>query len=88
MVPQQRAEGHGVLNPCATALGRSGVFSTAQLSGENRVIDAVHQCENAAPLPVNAIPEEPAVSAPQEGDLIESELLIEEVSIDGMCGVY
>ena len=52
------------------------------------MIDAVHQCENAAPLPVNAIPEEPAVSAPQEGDLIESELLIEEVSIDGMCGVY
>ena len=52
------------------------------------MIDAVQQCENAAPSPVDAVPEAPAASAPQEDDLIESELLIEEVSIDGMCGVY
>jgi mycofactocin precursor len=27
-------------------------------------------------------------SAPAEDDLVEDDLLIEDVSIDGMCGVY
>jgi mycofactocin precursor len=27
-------------------------------------------------------------AAPEEGSLVESELLVEDVSIDGMCGVY
>lgn len=26
--------------------------------------------------------------APEQGPLVESELLVEEISIDGMCGVY
>jgi mycofactocin precursor len=26
--------------------------------------------------------------APDDDDLVEEELLVEEVSIDGMCGVY
>jgi mycofactocin precursor len=32
-------------------------------------------------------PEE-APEAPEPEDLVEDELLVEEVSIDGMCGVY
>ena len=31
---------------------------------------------------------EPAESALPEADLIEDELVVEEISIDGMCGVY
>jgi mycofactocin precursor len=27
-------------------------------------------------------------TAPEDGALVESELLVEDVSIDGMCGVY
>jgi mycofactocin precursor len=27
-------------------------------------------------------------AAPTEADLIDDELLVEEISIDGMCGVY
>jgi len=30
---------------------------------------------------------EPAVES-QDGELVEQELLVEDVSIDGMCGVY
>jgi len=32
--------------------------------------------------------ESPAASAEAEADEVEAELLVEEVSIDGMCGVY
>ena len=32
--------------------------------------------------------EQPADRARTEDELIESELLVEDVSIDGMCGVY
>jgi mycofactocin precursor len=31
---------------------------------------------------------EPAVAGTQDECLVEEELLVEEVSIDGMCGVY
>jgi mycofactocin precursor len=40
------------------------------------------------------LPPGPAVSSPAEetprepDDLVEEELLVEDVSIDGMCGVY
>ena len=35
------------------------------------------------------LPEEEAPEAPPEPeDLVEDELLVEDVSIDGMCGVY
>ena len=27
-------------------------------------------------------------AAPLDGELVEEELLVEEISIDGMCGVY
>jgi mycofactocin precursor len=30
----------------------------------------------------------PPATVARDADLVESELLIEEVSIDGMCGVY
>jgi mycofactocin precursor len=35
-------------------------------------------------------PEPPAeeAEAPQPEDLVEDDLLVEDVSIDGMCGVY
>jgi mycofactocin precursor len=32
-------------------------------------------------------PAEPAVES-EDQDLVEQELLVEDVSIDGMCGVY
>jgi mycofactocin precursor len=31
---------------------------------------------------------EAAEASPEPEDLVEDELLVEEVSIDGMCGVY
>ena len=34
-----------------------------------------------------AVEEPPPVEAPLE-DLVEDDLLVEDVSIDGMCGVY
>jgi mycofactocin precursor len=34
-----------------------------------------------------AVEEPPAVEAPLE-ELVEDDLLVEDVSIDGMCGVY
>ena len=47
------------------------------------------------PAPALATPEvapapspQAAASAPTAEDLIEADLLIEDVSIDGMCGVY
>jgi len=33
-------------------------------------------------------PSVPQTPATRDADLVESELLIEEISIDGMCGVY
>jgi mycofactocin precursor len=33
-------------------------------------------------------PEEAPEAPPEPEDLVEDELLVEEVSIDGMCGVY
>jgi mycofactocin precursor len=30
----------------------------------------------------------PADTLPQEEELLEDDLLVEDVSIDGMCGVY
>lgn len=41
---------------------------------------------STAPVPVAADPAEQG-TAPT-GELVEEELLVEEVSIDGMCGVY
>ena len=35
----------------------------------------------------DAPPAAPSTSS-LDGDLVESDLLVEEVSIDGMCGVY
>jgi len=40
----------------------------------------------AAPPDPPVEPVEPAT--PSEAPLIEEELLVEEISIDGMCGVY
>jgi mycofactocin precursor len=34
------------------------------------------------------VAEEEAPAAQPEEDLVEEELLVEDVSIDGMCGVY
>jgi mycofactocin precursor len=31
---------------------------------------------------------EPPTEPTQEEDLVEADLLVEEISIDGMCGVY
>lgn len=44
------------------------------------------QLGDAGPVAVEAMP--PAASATPDDDLIEIESLVEEVSIDGMCGVY
>ena len=43
----------------------------------------------ADPSSSSAAIEDPAsAAAPESADLIEEELLVEEISIDGMCGVY
>jgi mycofactocin precursor len=34
------------------------------------------------------VPPAPAPEPVEAGDLVEDELLVEDVSIDGMCGVY
>jgi mycofactocin precursor len=35
-----------------------------------------------------AEPEDVAIAEPAAEELVEDELLVEDVSIDGMCGVY
>jgi len=35
-----------------------------------------------------AIKDSTSAAEPDTADLIEEELLVEEISIDGMCGVY
>jgi mycofactocin precursor len=40
--------------------------------------------KTAAPI----APETPAGVLPEEDELVEEDLLVEDVSIDGMCGVY
>ncbi len=44
----------------------------------------------AAPSAPAAEPVEPSAepALPSEEPLVEEELLVEEISIDGMCGVY
>jgi mycofactocin precursor len=42
--------------------------------------------ENTVPAPTDA--EEQVEVAEAAGALVEDELLVEDVSIDGMCGVY
>ncbi|MFT3866515.1 MAG: mycofactocin precursor MftA [Solirubrobacterales bacterium] len=36
---------------------------------------------------MGSAPDEPVVET-EDQDLVESDLLVEDVSIDGMCGVY
>jgi mycofactocin precursor len=38
--------------------------------------------------PTETETEAPAAAGAAEAELLEDELLVEEVSIDGMCGVY
>ena len=41
------------------------------------------------PAPTRSTPDAGSSDLPTiDGDLLEEELLVEEVSIDGMCGVY
>jgi mycofactocin precursor len=43
----------------------------------------------ADPTPtVIEVPPAPEPEPAEVGDLVEGELLVEDVSIDGMCGVY
>ncbi|MEU5060167.1 MULTISPECIES: mycofactocin precursor MftA [unclassified Streptomyces] len=45
--------------------------------------------ESQPSTPADTTPTAAASPSPAEGDeLIEQDLLVEEVSIDGMCGVY
>jgi mycofactocin precursor len=41
-----------------------------------------------APETAVAPPAPPAPTAADDADLVEDDLLVEEISIDGMCGVY
>jgi mycofactocin precursor len=43
--------------------------------------------ENTVPAPAATEEQKEVVEAP-ETSLVEEELLVEDVSIDGMCGVY
>ncbi len=42
----------------------------------------------SAPETTQVTPVEAAVPSPGDGELVEDDLLVEEISIDGMCGVY
>ena len=44
--------------------------------------------ENVASVNIPAADEQAVAEAPPEPVLVEDELLVEGVSIDGMCGVY
>ena len=49
----------------------------------------VTTAEETAPAPaVDQAPVAPVASATTAEDLVEGDLLVEDVSIDGMCGVY
>ncbi len=37
---------------------------------------------------VTEVPPAPEPEPVEDGELVEGELLVEDVSIDGMCGVY
>jgi mycofactocin precursor len=52
--------------------------------------NAMRPAPIAAPVPQPSAPQEPAADAGQErpADLVVDDLLVEDVSIDGMCGVY
>ena len=43
---------------------------------------------NPAPAPVLDVEALDDASLAVDDDLVEEELLVEEISIDGMCGVY
>jgi mycofactocin precursor len=43
------------------------------------------QLENAT---AGAEPDEDTATAPTEDELVVEDLLVEDISIDGMCGVY
>lgn len=44
--------------------------------------------EATAPPPDAARPADGPAAEPRDGALVEADLLVEDVSIDGMCGVY
>jgi mycofactocin precursor len=52
--------------------------------------DAVQPAPAPAPAPDPRAPDQPPTAATDEQRprLVEADLLVEDVSIDGMCGVY
>jgi mycofactocin precursor len=50
-------------------------------------VQAATRAPDPAPTDAGRAPEAETASAPTEA-LVEEDLLIEDVSIDGMCGVY
>jgi mycofactocin precursor len=38
--------------------------------------------------PETAVTTAPPTTSAEDGELVEDDLLVEEISIDGMCGVY
>jgi mycofactocin precursor len=43
---------------------------------------------DGGPAPTAPPQSEPKPPAPPEDELVEADLLVEDISIDGMCGVY
>ena len=52
--------------------------------------NAVHPATTATPVPEPKAPQRPQADAgdEQHASLVVDDLLVEDVSIDGMCGVY
>jgi mycofactocin precursor len=73
--------------PCAVALG---VFIVGTIAGYPAADMEAVMTEQAVMEPTTAIaePEDQNLVAADDEALIAEELLVEEVSIDGMCGVY
>jgi mycofactocin precursor len=47
-----------------------------------------HRYTPRVPDPTTDTAERPAQVPAEETELVEDEMLVEEISIDGMCGVY
>lgn len=61
--------------------GEHVITDTAQTLDETTDLDEATELDETTEL-------DESTESDHEGSLVEAELLVEEVSIDGMCGVY
>lgn len=64
------------------------MLQARRLAGYARVMQAPEPTAEARPEQADRPVETPGEQEPAEAELVLEELLVSEVSIDGMCGVY